>query len=67
MYQRVPNQEGLSGKSMVNAKSKIFDVIALFRAHKTLPLGIPCKSCSDAPKVVDFDLHVRKKMLRKIF
>ena len=52
---------------MVEAESKIFDIIAVFRSLKTLPLGFLCKSCRDGPKVIHFVFDALKKRLGKIF
>ena len=67
IYRSVPNQEGLPGKAMVEAESKIFDVIAVFRSLKTLPLRFPCKSCRDGPKIINFVFDAMDKGLEKIF
>ena len=40
MYSAIPNRGGLSRKSMVEAKSKIFEVIPILRGLKTLYMGI---------------------------
>ena len=67
IHRSVRNQEGLPGKAMVEAKSKFFDVIAVFRSSKTLPLGFLCKSCRDATKVIHFVFDALKKRLGKTF
>jgi len=67
IHRSVPNHEGLLAKAMVEAKSKIFDVIAVFRSPKTLPLGFLCKSCRDGPKVIHFVFDALKKRLGKKF
>ena len=67
IHRSVPSQEGLPGNSMVEAKSKIFDAIAVFRSPKTVPLGFPCKSCRNGPKVINFVFDAQKKWLGKIF
>ena len=67
IHRSVPSQEGLLGKALIEVKSKIFDVIAVFRSPKTLPLGFLCKSCRDGPKVIHFVFDALKKRLMKIF
>ena len=52
---------------MVEAKSKIFDVIAVFRSPKTLPLGFPCKFYRNGPKVMSFVFDALEKWVVKIF
>ena len=67
VHRSVPGQEGLPGNLMVEAKSKIFDVIAVFRRSKTLPLGFPCKSCRNGPKVIDFAFDALEKWVGEFF
>ena len=67
IHRSVTNQEGLPGKAMVEAKSKIFDDIDVFRSTKTLTLGFPCKSCRNGPKVMSFVFDALKKWVVKIF
>ena len=52
---------------MVEAKSNIFDDIAVFRSTKTLTLGFPCKSCRNGPKVIELAFDVLEKWVGKIF